>query len=199
MRILKLKVFNLGLLLTLATCLGGTLPAAESAKVIQETIPGENNRDSTFLTLGPGLAIYQGSVGWTVNVGLLKEAPEILPNLFYGLDFAINFYGSTVNPNPNISKVSASSLQLLPSAIYRFDVARSYGIFPYIGLSVGPNVYFSKNAVNNSSAALYFELLLRPGFFTTISRTVSLNVEAKLGTLGGEFIFLPQANFVFVL
>ena len=43
------------------------------------------------------------------------------------------------------------------------------------------------------------ELLFRPGFYTTLSRTVALNVEGKLGLLRSDFIFLPQANIVFAL
>lgn len=161
-------------------------------------IPGENGSSNLFFTAGAGLAVTNGNYGWAVNIGTLSEVVTE-SNLFVGADLGINVWNFE-NTGAGRVNTSTRGIQLLPSAIYRFQISGS--LFPYVGASVGPHVSivnFVEGGVAQSETDLQFELLLRPGFFAYLGKTVSLQVEGKLGVLNGDFIFLPQANAVFAL
>jgi hypothetical protein len=163
---------------------------------VRESIPGTSTVKETYIYAGPGLAVYNGNVGLAVNVGALTE---VYPDLFVGADLGLNFWSFNSAAGTTVS-TGATGVQLLPSAIYRFSVNGSRTIFPYIGLSVGPNIYIGKTTiggVSNSSSRVLFEALFRPGLYTRLSNSLVLNVEGKLGILDSDFIFLPSANLVF--
>jgi outer membrane protein W len=177
------------------------------AETIKEPIPGETYSKKTFLSAGPGIAIFNRNIGWAINVGIIS-ALNNTDNLFVGADLGLNFWG---NNNSLLSSVgtrsySATGIQLLPTVVYRFDLTGGGVLFPYIGASVGPHVFIEQTSVTASgvtaqetNSALLFELLLRGGFYTHLSNTVSLNMEVKGGILKTDFIFLPQVNAVIAL
>lgn len=181
--------------------------SAAEAKVNQQqpvsnpAIPGEKTESTFFLSAGPGLAMHGGNLGWAINFGALSQMSGH-QNLFYGLDAGLNFWSFQAATAPIASiSTSATGVQLLPTVLYRFEIAGP-SIFPYIGLSVGPNLYLERQSLGGgtqTNTTLYLESLVRPGFFTQLGKTVSLQVEAKFGLLGTNFIFLPQANVVFAL
>lgn len=183
--------------LTAGAAFGAT--AAKNGQT-RETIPGTVAAAETYVTAGAGLALYDGATGWAINVGALHE---VYPNFLVGADLGLNFFGSNTVSTPAASLSSSSTgIQLLPTAIYRFNVGQSRMVFPYIGLSVGPNVFLSKissGANSTTGTRVLFEALLRPGIYTRVSDVVVLNVEGKLGLLDSNFIFLPQVNIVFSL
>ncbi len=193
----------LGVLIGLASTASAENKIAEQntpQTVGTSAIPGEGNASDVFFSAGPGLALYHGNTGWSVNIGALTEVSQN-SNLFVGADLGLNlWYYNTAGVVGSRIPTGTTGIQLLPTAIYRFQVAGS--LFPYVGLSVGPHVAissFTLGGVRQSETDLQFELLFRPGFFITLGRTVSLQVEAKLGVLDSDFIFLPQANAVFAL
>jgi|GEM_PF-3014720 len=173
----------------------------EPQNISTSAIPGERTDSSLFVTAGPGLATYNGNIGWSINFGVLSQLGGNR-NLFYGLDGAINFWSFSSNSAPVAQFSSgATGIQLLPTMVYRFEVSMPW-LFPYIGLSVGPNIYREKQTVSGNTdtkSDVFLEVLFRPGFFTKLTKTVSLQVEPKFGILRSEFIFLPQANAVFAL
>jgi len=69
-------------------------------------------------------------------------------------------------------------------------------VAPYIGLSVGPNIYI-ESATNGAGQTrtetrVLLEALFRVGANFALSRSFALNIEPKMGMLRSEFIFLPQ-------
>lgn len=201
------RLVSLGLV-AVALFFAGGAPAAttESTSNLSDAIPREDAKNGgLYMYVGPGLALYDGGTGWAVNFGALTPAYEGSP-LFVGADLGIDRWSTSVTQIPNAS-VSASStaFQLLPTAIYRFDIAQAPSLHPYVGLSFGPNILVGRGsttvngqpAVDKSSTTLYIETLFRPGVFTSLTDSVALQIEPKLGLLGSTFIFLPQVNAFF--
>lgn len=195
--------------LALGLCCGFASVATAVDKVAEQNtpqtvgtsaIPGEGNASDVFFSAGPGLALLNGNTGWAVNVGALTEVSRG-SNLFVGADLGLNFWNfNTAGVVGSRIPTGTTGIQLLPTAIYRFQVAGA--LFPYVGASVGPHIAvssFTLGGVRQTETDLQFELLFRPGFFVTLGRAVSLQVEGKLGVLDSDFIFLPQANAVFAL
>lgn len=196
---------RVGLLVVALAC--SNLSGAPKSE-ISEAIPGTPNvKSDVFFSAGPGLAVFNGNTGWALNIGGLKEVGEDA-NLFVGADLGLNFWNySGATPGfGSAYPTGATAIQLLPTAIYRVRFNKDSTFFPYIGLSVGPNVYIERStttvagiAQSTSSTSVLFQALLRPGFYTGLSRTIGLQVEGKLGILLLEFIFLPQVSAAFTL
>ena len=173
-----------------------------------------------MLTLGPGAAVYSGnysqlydsgSLGYGLNatvVGQIADAP-----LYAGIDFALDFWGfnaptGSALPAGTSMDRSLVGIQLTPTILYRFDPSKVYGIYPYFGLSVGPNFQVFRERTldtlhseikSTSQTSVLFELLVRPGVDFQVADSVALNVETKFGVLDWDFVFLPQVNFVLLL
>lgn len=154
---------------------------------------------TVFLNAGAGLAILNGNTGWAIQLGGLTEASAGSP-VYVGLDFGLNFWN--FSSMVRTDSASATGIQLLPTAIYRFNLADTKKFFPYLGASLGPNIYISKTSVGGLSTtdtSVYLEFLVRPGIFVGLSNSVALSVEPKFGVLRSDFIFLPQVSAVFPL
>lgn len=145
-----------------------------------------------YLSAGLGLPIYDGNLGWGVQLGGLTRATADQP-LYVGADIGLNFW-SFSSPSGGPSS-SATSVQLLPTAIYRFEWAGMPSVHPFLGLSVGPNIYKAKG----TDSRVLFQALVRPGVYTDISKTVALMIEPKFGILRSDFIFLPTVSAVISL
>ncbi len=166
-----------------------------------EAIPTmKGDTHSVYWNIGPGLALYGGNTGWAINTGALIRVEQNSP-IFVGADLGVDFW--TFNSTTTLAKSSATGFQLLPTAIYRFRMADLHNFFPYVGVSVGPNVYVERSTstagVQTSATSVLFEALLRPGVYTSLTDSIALNIEAKFGVLRSEFIFLPQINAVILL
>lgn len=202
-------LYTLSALVCLVATSGSLLAAQEDRSVPRTatgSIPGEAATESMFINAGPGLAVYRGNTGWAMNFGLVKESANT--SLMYGLDMGLDFWNFTpVTEAAGVVRSSGNTgIQVLGTVMYRFDLPVSRTIFPYVGLSIGPNFFVERADVTQNGAltqrsttSVFGEFLLRPGFYTRVARSVSLSVEGKLGLLRSDFIFLPQANFVFVL
>jgi hypothetical protein len=186
----------------------GPAPAAptDQTKVdsTSEAIPTTAGLDKgVFLNAGPGMALLSGNTGWALNVGALTQVQENSP-IFIGADLGLDFWNNT-SVNGASASTGATGLQLLPTAIYRFNIAGARNIYPYAGVSMGPHIYFQRDVVANNvvitqgTTNVYFELLFRPGIFLGITDSIALNLEPKFGLLKDMFIFLPNVNAVFRL
>ncbi len=203
-----MKIFTYILALELGLGLGLSTAQAEDSVVGENAaqtvgssaIPGEANAADVFLNAGLGLAMLGGNTGWAFNLGALTEYSKN-SNLFVGADLGLNLWNfNTAGVVGSRVPTSATGIQLLPTAIYRFQVAGAW--YPYVGVSAGPYVRINNYelaGVSQSDTDLQLELLFRPGFFLNIGKTVSLQVEGKLGVLDAQFVFLPQANAVLAL
>jgi hypothetical protein len=172
---------------------GATSSATRAQTETSAAIPTTGGNDSgVFLSVGPGLALLSGDTGWSLNVGALTQVAQDSP-IFVGGDVGVDVWSHSSVNSPAAS-TGATGLQLLPTAIYRFDVSSAKNIYPYAGISVGPHIFFQNNATS-----AYFEFLFRPGIFLRITDTIALNVEPKFGLLKDMFIFLPNVSGVFRL
>ena len=206
---------------SLALAEGETAPpmTPPSAPATSGTVsrPSAVNEPSLIMSVGPGLAIYSGdyqalyksgSFGYALNASVMGQASSELP-IYLGLDFGLDFWGFSTPGGmaaPGTSTdLNAVGVQFLPSAIYRFDMATAYNIYPYFGFSLGPHfLIFRQRTIgadirSTSSTDVYFELLARPGANFQILDNVAVNFEPKFGVLNWQFIFLPQVNFVLSL
>lgn len=152
------------------------------------------------LSIGPGIVTWQASgspsqpgsagnaTGAVVNMGFTTAVSSTVP-LQIGADFGLGFL--SLNP-----AVNATYIRLTPTVIYKFDLAKTDVVHPYFGLSVGPNVTIlsvSTGNLNGSSTKAYLEMLTRLGVSFDLSKQLALSMESKLGTLGGDLIFMPSA------
>lgn len=171
---------------------------------VSDTIP--NNFRRLSVQGGVSVGLLESDLGWGVNAGLDTQLDPELP-FYLGLDLGYQVW-EIVHSKP-FNRFSAGqggqirSIHALPTFYYRFFVPSLPAIFPYIGLSLGPN--FSEvttrgvNGENNEGWSFYGELLLRVGFTVLGSKTFSMNIEPKVGWMGGSFIFLPQLNGVITI
>ncbi len=200
-RKLQLAGISMMAMLTLSTFavadvlgIGENLDGNKSA--IQETIPDSKGSSGLYLSAGFGPAFYTGSSGWGLNVNALIPLKEGT-GFYVGAEASAMFWGfsSPAGIGP-VTSTSATALTIAPTAIYRFEIWES--VHPYIGVTIGPTFYTSSvNGVSNNR--LLLQMVARPGIFTALSKSISLQAEGKVGTLGGDFYFNPHANIAFAL
>jgi len=174
--------------------IGENLDGNKSA--IQETIPDSKGSQGLYLSAGFGPAFYAGSSGWGLNVNALIPLKEGT-GFYVGAEASAMFWGfsSPAGIGP-VTSTSATALTIAPTAIYRFEIWES--VHPYIGVSIGPTFYTSNvDGVGNNR--LLLQVVARPGVFTALANNISLQAEAKIGTLGGDLYFNPHANIAFSL
>lgn len=185
-------VLLIALLAKVAWGEGNTLKAGSAA-------PGK--RLPFELSIGPGIVTWQASgdskngnlgagnaTGAVVNLGFTTAVSSSVP-LQIGADFGLGFL--SVNP-----AINATYIRLTPTVIYKFDLAKTEVVHPYFGLSVGPNVTIlsvSTPGVSGSNTKAYLEMLTRLGVGFDLNKQLSLSMESKLGTIGGDLIFMPSA------
>lgn len=173
----------------------GAFPRAEAATSSSESF-WDNTPSVATISAGVGIAMLGGSTGWALNFGAVTRATESTP-IYWGADVALNFWGTS--PSLVSASTGATAVQLLPTVLYGFTVETLPGVFPYIGLSAGPNIYMEKLAVGSStttSTTLLFELLFRIGANWQMNKDVAFNFEPKIGILRSDLIFLPQINLL---
>lgn len=158
---------------------------------LQQSVPDTQGRSGVFVSAGFGPAFYTGSSGWSVNVNALVPVKEGT-GFYVGGEVSAAFWGFTspAGIGPNVSS-GATALTVAPTALYRFSGWES--IHPYIGATIGPTFYMQDVNANRENRLL-LQLVARPGIFTPLSDTISLQAEGKLGLLGGDFYFNPHAN-----
>jgi hypothetical protein len=121
-----------------------------------------------------------------------KQVSEGSP-LFFALDLGLNFWSfSSPLGGPSLG---ATGVALLPSVVYGFSFAGVKSVRPFVGASLGPQLYMERG----QPARVFLQLMVRPGVNVAASEAFSLNIEPKFGILGGSFAFLPTISAVVAL
>lgn len=172
---------------------GYTEAGGRSGDVIAR-VPAKRSR-TWMMSFGPGLAFYNGpdaketnsgSAGFSTHFGAVTQLTSDSP-LFVGLDLGLQFWSFSSKTGDR----SATGLQLLPTAYYNLDLDIESAFQPYVGISAGPHVYFSRNPAKGEQTTINFEALLRPGVTFLMAPGLSVNFEPKIGVIGADFVFLP--------
>ena len=157
-------------------------------------VPAKRAR-TWMMSFGPGMAFYKGpdaketnsgGAGFSTHFGAVTQLTSDSP-LFVGLDLGLQFWSFDSKQGDR----SATGLQLLPTAYYNVDWNIESAFQPYVGISAGPHVYFSRNPIKGDSTTINFEALLRPGVTFLMAPGLSMNFEPKIGFIGSDFVFLP--------
>ena len=135
----------------------------------------------------PGLAVPlfvdPGETGAGLSLGLLWPT-DLSSRLYVGADLGLHFWGKAFSTTQ-----SSTGLQLLPTVIYQFNPRSNW--VPFLGLSAGGYWWVAQPT---GSPGFDFMLVFRPGVLIPISSSMGLSVEAKYGSLGGAFIFIPTIS-----
>ncbi len=157
-------------------------------------VPAKRSR-TWMMSFGPGMAFYNGpdaketnsgSAGFSTHFGAVTQLTSDSP-LFVGVDLGLQFWSFSSKQGDR----SATGLQLLPTAYYNVDWNIESAFQPYVGVSAGPHVYFSRNPSKGDQTNINFEALLRPGITFLMAPGLSVNFEPKVGIIGADFVFLP--------
>ncbi len=156
-----------------------------------------------LIEAGLGMPMVAGRVGIGAQVGVVYQIDPALP-FYAGLDLGIHRWGLVaIGRDPlailprNGLNVVATSIQLLPTFIYRFSLREIPEIIPYLGLSVGPNVYIADSDGPGkpfTQTEILAEIIIRPGINIVATEEIGVTVEPKLGWLRSHFLFSPQVN-----
>lgn len=161
------------------------------------------------VSAGSALGAFSGAVGWGVDAGI--SVPLRGPAwMAMGLD--VGFYrwdfGGATDPYRSFSvavtDTSATTLLLLPTFRFRFELPGLYGFYPQLGVSLGSAIYRVEGTSKNDGSRLretrlLGTLWLRPGIFFNLSPRFGLGMEAKLGALRGETLLLSEISANWVL
>ncbi len=167
----------------------GLLVSGLMLSVVSSAAPATRSEDNApRWRSGPPLALsfatgpaFQRLTGWSISSALMAKPLDDQP-LFVGGEVGLGFFsGQTV-------------LSLLPTALYGFDVGWA-NAHPYLGVAIGPALSFESSRDNR----ILFEFLVRPGMQFDVAKNMFLTLEPKLGWLGSDFLFLPQASLVLPL
>lgn len=178
---------------------------SDTLKVSQGTPAAGDSSSNYYFSFGAGLGTYAGNTGLGLTTGVITPVADGSP-LFFGGDLGLVFWNNTADAgSANVTK-KATGIQLLPSLLYRFDLDEARAIHPYLGLSAGPTIHSESVSVvtngvatKDTSTKVLFTLLFRPGFYTNLTKSIALDINARMGTMNRDFIFLPTASLVLAL
>lgn len=153
------------------------------------------------VSVGSGLGLFAGQVGWGVGVGVARSGG--IPTPFsMGLDLAayrFDYDGASDPMKPfafTAASGSATFIHLLPTFVWDFPLLNWPGLTPFLGLSVGPAVYLAQGTSAQGSVAhesfVGLTAYLRPGLRATIAPSLQLSLEGKVGFFRSRTVFLPQ-------
>jgi hypothetical protein len=156
------------------------------------------------VSVGSGLGLFDGQVGWGLDMGVARGGG--IPTPFWmGLDLAIYRWDYDAGQDPlkpfAFSPVSsgATFVQILPTFLWDFPLLAWPGLVPYVGLSVGPAVYLADgnhaqgpNVYGAHETLVGLAAYLRPGLRAALAPSLNLVLEGKLGLFRSRPVFLPQ-------
>jgi hypothetical protein len=151
-----------------------------SYAALHETVRGPDESPTVInvdgsLVVGGGQALPGFDLG--LSTRLASDAP-----LYIGADFGV--YVSTASP-------SFALIPILGSLYYQFEPYSS--VHPLLGVLVGPTI-----STGGGYSDVNFEALVRPGLNIALGST-SLNMEARFGVIGPNFVFAPQIGATFAM
>lgn len=176
------------------------------------TSDGNSGRSELNVALGMAAPVLAGDVGWGVSAWGGVEVNPGVP-FYVGLDLGVYRWSQGTRQRDPLnalarpaSDVTATSVQLLPTFYYQFLLPMLPAAVPYLGLSVGPNLYFAQgktveHGVEKEISALniYAAVLFRPGIHVITSEQSGITLEPKLGILKSQVIFVPQVSVLWAL
>jgi hypothetical protein len=189
---------KLSLVLLIALAARLSLADEEQTKMTAATNTANTNIE---LSVGPDMAVVTGGMGtgFGFQVGGLTQVTQALP-LFVGADLGMNFWSqsATVTDVSNGTSVTTSStykvIQIMPTAIYKFELVNPRWLHPYAGVSAGIGLQLAP--LQNT---VLFEGFVRPGVSFDVAQGISIAAEPKCGLLSDNFIFEPTIYASFTL
>lgn len=183
--------------------LGFAVDTMQSEQIIQ------NTREFN-VGAGVGFAILDGEIGWGPNIAATFES-DAGSRFFMGVDIALHQWvlrepsSDPLRLLPrNLIASKTTAIQVLPTFVYRFFTPMFPAAIPYIGLSIGPNIYITEGSSHSASdpvsqTHIFAEALFRFGVHMLVTENIFIALEPKLGLLKSQFILLPQASAVWTL
>ena len=175
---------------------------------LQESFPSEGRRSSFTVSAGFGLAMLDGELGWGLTAGAAQEVSTGLP-FYMGLDLGFHLWNRRNQTDPlktlaePVEAGTVASLQILPTFYYQFMLPMAPAAIPYLGISIGPSLYFSGGTTASGAElrelAVYPAVLFRPGLHVVVSDDAGVTLEPKMGILKSEFLFVPQVSAIWLL
>lgn len=189
---------KLSLVLVIALAARMSLADQDQTKM---TATNSSNSPMVELSVGPDMAVVTGGTGtgFGFNVGALTQVTQEMP-LFVGADLGMNFWSQSttvanIAQGTNITTTSNFKLiQIMPTAIYKFEMPSTKWLHPYAGLSAGIGLQLT--AAQNT---VLFEGFVRPGVYFDVAEGISISAEPKVGLLSSNFIFEPTIYAAFTL
>lgn len=160
--------------------------SSASAKVSASAAPVRSASKASLL-FGGGFTDIYGYWGMALRLGAEFRIGD-LP-LLAGAESGLMFgFGGTAVPI-----LATATYELQDLSTRRFQTRFGVSLGPIVHVGRGLNFWYDDYDYSRVSLAL----LTRPGCQFNISEAMALNLEVAIGgTLGGIFIFSPQATFV---
>lgn len=184
-------------------------PASAANDTLADSFSPNSRRPTVNLAVGAAAPVVAGNVGGGISVWGGRELAPGTP-FYVGLDLGIyrwNRGGHSRDPmfalGRSAESVVATSVQLLPTFYYQFLLPMLPAAVPYLGMSIGPNLYFAEGEMANGQreqvTAIYPEILLRPGIHLVMGEHSGVTLEPKLGILNSQLVFIPQVSALWAL
>ena len=141
------------------------------------------SRYPTNISIGPAMYIPGGDTalpGFALSIA--TPATGDYP-LYVGVD--TGFYFAT-------GAEFAGNIPVLATMYIEF--AHGSKVSPLMGVSAGPSF-----GVGRDARPAVFGMVFKPGLNISLSNSLSLNIESRVGVLGSTFVFLPQITAAFLL
>jgi len=135
-----------------------------------------------------------------INAGLLVGGGDAMPGidaavrgrlnsdvdlpLFLGAETGLFFFSS--------AGTSGAVVPILATLSTEFGATRN--VHPVVGISAGPTL-----ATGGGFSTARFTLLVNPGIYVDLNRSMALNLLVRLGVMGSTFVALPQVGLIFAI
>ena len=162
---------------------------------------GSSSSIPVKISVGPSLGILSGVVGFGGDVSVAIAPVSGMP-LYVGLESGYYNWSQSASSSGYSQSGTISSVPLLFTGLYAFDLPNSSPLHPYVGLALGMSftgASASGDFLSGSGSAVQFEGLLRPGVALDMGSNIDLAIEPKFGILSSSFVFLPHVDVVFGL
>lgn len=168
--------------------------SSEPAPTLAARVPAKRAR-TWMMSFGPGLAFYNGPdaketksgmVGFASHFGGVTQLTSDSP-VFLGVDIGLQFWSF----DSKTADRNATGVQILPTGYYNFDWSLESSFQPYLGLAMGPHIYFSRTAGQATETSVNLQVMFRPGVTFLMAPGLSMNFEPKIGFIGTDVVFFP--------
>lgn len=196
---MTMRIFTLLLLISFATPSFASKKTSTTPPATAATSSGHHSTPMR-LSLSPSLFIISSTLGFGLGATFTFHMQKPVP---FWLGLETGFYTASTSTSSGTFAASTrlNNFPILGTAIYHFDIA-SLPFRPYAGLSLGLGIVSGRATVatvSGGSSSVEFQFLVRPGVEGHLNDKLNWHAEAKFGSLGGSFVFIPQAGVIFSL